>query len=195
MKKAAVILFAVLAVLCQGFAKDGVTRVLAIGNSFSWDSVEQNLYQIAAADSVPMIIGNMYIGGCSIDRHVKNIQENIPDYRYCKITADGTKTHTGKFTLADWTNGWHLILNKVSGDVSYFPATTRYDGQYALLMGSMVGLWGNYWYNATSEEEGGLAYALSFNIKEYGSPNYSIMISPLSSGSRADAFAIRCIKE
>lgn len=101
MKRFLLICLVALAAVCEGTAKDGVTRVLAIGNSFSWDSVEQNLHQIAAADSVPMIIGNMYIGGCSIDRHVKNIKENLPDYRYCKILQDGTKTRTGKYTLAE----------------------------------------------------------------------------------------------
>ena len=36
-------------------------RILAIGNSFSDDAVEWYLHDIAAADGVVMIIGNMYI--------------------------------------------------------------------------------------------------------------------------------------
>ena len=100
----------------------------------------------------------------------------------------------GKCTLSDWNNGWFIYLDPLADVMTYFPATTRYDGQYALLMGSMVGLWGNYWYN-TPSESGGLAEAFSFGLKDYASSKYSITLSPLSSGSKADAFAIRCIKE
>lgn len=98
----------------------------------------------------------------------------------------------GVYTLNDWKNGWHFWLDKNKGVASYFPATTRYDGQYALLMGSMVGLWGNYWLNAACE--GGLGYAVAFGLKEY-TGNWSITLSPAANGSKADAYAVRCIKE
>lgn len=100
----------------------------------------------------------------------------------------------GIYTLKDWTNGWHIYLDKARDVQTFFPATTRYDGQYAMLMGSMAGLWGNYWYNTPTEDSGGLSEAFSFGIKEYSGTD-SITISPLSSGSRADAYAVRCIKE
>lgn len=100
----------------------------------------------------------------------------------------------GIYTLRDWKNGWYIYLDKARDIRTYFPATTRYDGQYAMLMGSMVGLWGNYWYNTPSEGGGGLAEAFSFGIKEYSGKD-SITLSPLSSGSRADAYAVRCVKE
>ena len=106
--------------------------------------------------------------------------------------------HNGMVNLLDFTNGWWLYLSKTKGVYSFFPATTRYDGQYAMLMGSMVGLWGNYWYNTADVTNGVDSYlgvALSFGIKDYGSDNYSVTASPISSGSRADAYAIRCIKE
>ena len=101
----------------------------------------------------------------------------------------------GIYSLDDWTDGWHIYLDKENGIQTYFPATTRYDGQYAMFMGSMVGIWGNYWTNSTDGSTGGLAQAFSFGLKDYNNPNYSITISPLSSGSRADAYAVRCIKE
>lgn len=44
-----------------------VIKVLAIGNSFSEDAVEQYLYELAAAQGDSLVIGNAYIGGCSID--------------------------------------------------------------------------------------------------------------------------------
>ena len=67
-------------------------RVLAIGNSFSEDAVEQNLYEIASTDGTFLIIGNLYIGGCSLERHAGNVREDKADYRYRKISADGVMT-------------------------------------------------------------------------------------------------------
>ena len=48
----------------NGAAKkgDGVIRILAIGNSFSQDAVEQYLYELFDAAGIKVIIGNMYIG-------------------------------------------------------------------------------------------------------------------------------------
>ncbi len=76
-------------------------RLLAIGNSFSEDSIEQNLSEIALEKGTPMIIANMYIGGCSIDRHLKNVKGDIHDYRYTKIDAEGNKTITKGVALSE----------------------------------------------------------------------------------------------
>lgn len=104
----------------------------------------------------------------------------------------------GWINLLDFQNGWHLILDRSSGATSYFPATTRYNGQYAMFMGSMVGLWGNYWSNAPSldndRKDTYRGAALAFGIKEY-TGEWSFSVSPVSNGARADAYAIRCIKE
>lgn len=67
-------------------------RILAIGNSFSVDAVEQNLYEIAAADGRLCEIGNLYIGGCSLERHVNNIRNDAKAYSYRKIDLDGVRT-------------------------------------------------------------------------------------------------------
>ena len=62
-----------------------VIRVLAIGNSFSQDAVEQYLYELAAAQGDSLVIGNAYIGGCSIDRHYENLMKGTAEYEYRKI--------------------------------------------------------------------------------------------------------------
>lgn len=73
----------------QAASKTDTLRVLAIGNSFSEDAVEQNLSEIARENLKCAIIGNMYIGGCSLERHCNNIEQDAPAYRYRKIDADG----------------------------------------------------------------------------------------------------------
>ena len=62
-----------------------VIKVLAVGNSFSEDAVEQNLYELARAEGDSLVIGNAYIGGCSIDRHWGNAQTGKTEYAYRKI--------------------------------------------------------------------------------------------------------------
>lgn len=73
----------------QAKATDADTlRVLAIGNSFSQDAVEQYLHELGKSEGYIMIIGNMYIGGCSLERHVKNIRNNTPAYAYRKVNPE-----------------------------------------------------------------------------------------------------------
>lgn len=109
----------------QNFCKHDTIRILAIGNSFSVDAVEQHLYQIAKADSIELIIGNLYIGGCSLKRHYTNISFNFPDYEYHKIKNE-IKTDTRKCTLekALTDEKWDYVsLQQVSydaGDITTF---------------------------------------------------------------------------
>ncbi|MCQ2146925.1 MAG: hypothetical protein MJZ16_05345 [Bacteroidales bacterium] len=98
----------------------------------------------------------------------------------------------GKVNFYDWFDGWYLVLGP--NQYSFFPAATRYDGQYAMLMGSMVGYWANYWYNAPSDGTNGLASAMVFGTKEYSGAD-SVTASGVSNGSRADAYSVRCVKE
>lgn len=90
MKKAMLILAAVLIAASADAGK--VLKVLAIGNSFSEDAVEQYLYELAAAQGDSLVIGNAYIGGCSIDRHWSNAQSRKKEYRYRKIIGGKTVT-------------------------------------------------------------------------------------------------------
>ena len=51
-------------------------RILAIGNSFSVDAME-HLYAIAAAEGVEeILLGNLVIGGCSLETHVAKAQSD-----------------------------------------------------------------------------------------------------------------------
>ena len=63
-------------------------KILAIGNSFSVDGMT-HLYKVAmAAGYKPdqVILGNLYIGGCSLETHWKNAEGNLPAYEYFKNT-------------------------------------------------------------------------------------------------------------
>lgn len=98
--KIVVICMCILLLLAGGvYAQQKTVRILAIGNSFSQDAVEQYLHELAEAEGISTIIGNMFIGGCSLERHVKNARENAPAYAYRKIGTDGKKREKGKMSL------------------------------------------------------------------------------------------------
>lgn len=98
-------------------ADDGSIRILAIGNSFSEDALEEHLYGLFEAAGLPVTIGNLYIGGGSLSNHEYNIRQNEGAYSYRKIDRDGEKTSTAGYSihraLADenWT---HISFQEVS---------------------------------------------------------------------------------
>ena len=75
-------------------------KILAIGNSFSEDAIEQYLHELADADGIETIIGNLFIGGCSLERHMQCVYGYLPDYRYRKIGVDGVTKETPKCDIA-----------------------------------------------------------------------------------------------
>ena len=101
--------------------------------------------------------------------------------------------HDGVIDGNDYKNGWYILLDGATDSYSYFPAATRYDGSYAMLMGSKAGLWGNYWYaDADDADDSSVpcgAYALAFQFGE------EVSASPKAIGGRADAYSVRCVRE
>ncbi len=68
---------------------DSVLKVLAVGNSFSEDAVEQYLHELADASGKELVIGNLYIGGAPLSLHLENSKEDKEAYRYRKIPVKG----------------------------------------------------------------------------------------------------------
>ncbi|MDO5571790.1 MAG: DUF4886 domain-containing protein [Bacteroidales bacterium] len=105
---------------------------MAIGNSFSEDAVENYLYDLGKDKNIKFIIGNLYIGGCSLERHRNNSVSNSKDYSYRKINKDGVFTtknnQTLEYALKD--ENWDYIsfqqASPLSGiESSYFPYLTE----------------------------------------------------------------------
>jgi len=73
-------------------------KILAIGNSFSVDAME-HLYTVAKAEGVEeIVLGNLYVGGCTLKMHVDYAQTDAPEYRFYKNTT-GTWEQTEGYTL------------------------------------------------------------------------------------------------
>lgn len=105
----------------------GTIKILAIGNSFSQDAVEQYLYELADAAGIKVVIGNMYIGGCDLDKHWNNLTNDSPSYEYRKV-ENGNKANRSSMTisaaLAD--EPWDYIsLQQVSGKSGRYETFTN----------------------------------------------------------------------
>ena len=102
-------------------------RVLCIGNSFSIDAVENNLVQLAAERGVDMYVGNLYIGGCSLERHALNIRRDSAAYSYrvMQREADGTFSRT----VTDSVSIMQALLSQ-EWDVITMQQASHFSGQW-----------------------------------------------------------------
>lgn len=112
------------------WAQDGrVVRILAIGNSFSQDAVEQYLHELAAAEGYTAIVGNLYIGGCTLEKHYNNAQADNAAYSYRKIGEGGVKVTTEKVSIATALadEQWDYVsLQQASGSSGQYDTYTPY---------------------------------------------------------------------
>ena len=86
-------------------------KVLAVGNSFSIDAVENYLYDLGQADGVIFIIGNLHISSCSLEKHWSNVENDKAEYSYRKIDPAGKKATTPGISLLQGINdeSWDYI--------------------------------------------------------------------------------------
>ncbi len=95
-----------------------IVRILAVGNSFSEDALDYYFHDICKAAGKNVIIGNLYIGGCTIDRHVLNASTDSMAYRFRRIGLDGKTLTADPVTMSaalssdDWD---YVSLQQASG--------------------------------------------------------------------------------
>ena len=81
-------------------------RILAIGNSFSDDAMEHLAEILVGEGYTDFILGNLYIGGCTLDGHKARIDSGAADYSFRVNTGSGwtTTKQTIQYglTYADW---------------------------------------------------------------------------------------------
>ena len=94
-------------------------KVLAIGNSFSVDAMHNHLFDIfESAGYTDITLGNLYIGGCSLDTHYDNLKSNSPAYTFYLNTdndwvkREGVSAATG-IAAAKWDV---ITIQQVSSD-------------------------------------------------------------------------------
>ena len=80
------------------FAQNDTIRILCIGNSFSWDAVEQELAPLCEEGKRPIIIGNLYYGGCSLEQHYTFLHKDTAAYSF-RYIEHGVRTPNEGYSL------------------------------------------------------------------------------------------------
>lgn len=108
---------------------DGKIRILAIGNSFTVDAVEDYFAPIAHSAGKDIIVGYPYKGGTTLEQHIGYINTNNAIYNYRKIEA-GKDTYVSKGTTIMKTaitdEPWDYVIIQTDHNYSgvyshYFP--------------------------------------------------------------------------
>ena len=86
-------------------------RILAVGNSFSDDGTEYLPALLEGAGIHNVIVGRLYIGGCSLERHCKEYAEGTKNYVYYKSTENRWKTVSKNAGILDGIKDepWDII--------------------------------------------------------------------------------------
>ena len=139
-------------------------KILAIGNSFSEDAYK-HLYIVAKDAGIEnIVLGNMYIGGCSLATHMTNMNGDLGKYKFW-LSSDDTQgmivegtERTAKYgiTYTDWdyitiqqastSSGVPGTYSDLQGIVDYINANKTADAEI---------LWHMTWaYQKTSTHSG-----------------------------------------
>lgn len=135
--------------------EQGIVKILAIGNSFSQDAVEQYLYDLAKAAGIEVVIGNMYIGGCDLDKHYANMQSDAAAYEYRKVVAGEKKNRSGvRLSEALSDESWDYIsLQQASGKSGLYDTYTALPQLISAITGKVPEatlIWHQTWAYAAS---------------------------------------------
>ena len=83
--------------------------LLAVGNSFSQDAL-RDLHDYAAAVGTDLRCVNLYIGGCNLERHARNLDGRIADYLYEENGVSTERTVSANEVLTECR--WDFILTQ-----------------------------------------------------------------------------------
>ncbi len=112
----------------SAFSATTLVRMLAIGNSFSEDALEAYVADLAKADGVQVIVGNLYWGGCDLVTHWNNANTNNSGYSYRKIVVDANGSLTK--TTRESTSIQYAVQDE-NWDYITFQQVSQHSGKYS----------------------------------------------------------------
>lgn len=125
-----VVIVTIFGFLC-GNAASGITnypipqqpdtlRILGVGNSFTDDGMMYLPNLLASAGIHNVVLGRLYIGGCSLERHVKEYDNSSSNYIYYKSTKNRWTTVSKRATLLDGLldEKWDVIVVQQASGLS-----------------------------------------------------------------------------
>ena len=141
-------------------------KILAIGNSFSDDGTQYIPGLLEASGIHNVIVGRLYIGGCSLEMHCREYNENLHDYLYYKSTDNRwvkAKDVSLVYGLKD--EDWDVITFQESSGISgiydnyakWLPELIDIVRKEALNPHAAIG-WHKTWAYATNSTNGQFKY-------------------------------------
>jgi len=131
-------------------------RILAIGNSFSVDALHY-FKQIADAAGIETECVNLYIGGCSLERHAGNIQNDSADYeRFHNGVATGEKISCREALLEQ---SWDIVTVQQASHDSGIPESYEPYGSQVLDYVKKLAPRASIWFHRTWAYEHGSDHA------------------------------------
>lgn len=109
-------------------------KILTIGNSFSEDAVENYLYDLAKFSGKDIVIGNLYIPGCSLETHLYNMKNDNKSYSYRKTNGNGEIETYPDASILD-------ALNDENWDYVSFQQASHLSGKYSTWQASLPELY------------------------------------------------------
>ena len=108
--------------------KNNELKILCIGNSFSEDTTAYATEVALSCGFEKVKIANLYVGGCSINQHCFNAENDMSVYRYDVNIGDGWKqTHNYKIGEAVKSDDWDWIsIQHGTGDGSRYTEIKSY---------------------------------------------------------------------
>ena len=110
-------------------------KILSVGNSFSVDTME-HLANIALNVGFKKVkLGNLFIGGCSINKHYNNAMNDIGEYKYYVNNGEGWScTENFKSSDAIKSEEWDIIsIQHGTKDGSRYTSAESYEKLPALI--------------------------------------------------------------
>lgn len=96
--------------------------ILAIGNSFSVDAMQYLYGMLKELGYNKIRLGNLYIGGCTLETHAKNLDGDIPAYTYYTNTTGTWNTASAtKASSAIESYDWDYITVQQASGYSGMP--------------------------------------------------------------------------
>jgi len=92
-------------------------QVLSIGNSFSQDA-QRYLHELAKSEGVDMRTVNLYIGGCSLERHFRNLKGDKREYTL-EINGHSAEGFMTGIREALTARNWDIVTLQQASHESY----------------------------------------------------------------------------
>ena len=109
--------------------KNNGLKILCVGNSFSEDTTAY-LVEIALSLGFSKIkVANLYVGGCSVNKHCVHAENDMPVYRYDVNTGSGW-AYTSDYKISDAikSDDWDWIsIQHGTGDGSRYTEIKSYE--------------------------------------------------------------------